>query len=597
MNYFSFVGKQSIFETPFIISLQNDNKEDVVLSWIASDGNNVYHYWYKIFEEEIIFLHLEETIYKNIISFSNENYALSTSNNVKVFSLENNKRCGLINLKNIKSMQFDSKNKLWLLSGETLFKTLPNSFGEYYIFQKNVKSFLLNENKNYILSRDDENNFTLVMNEGEESFIYRIGEINCNSRTHFSIVSTESYIYIYIQPKDLIGENNNHLIVLNKYDFNSIKNISVDAVSHLSIKDINLSRWKNNDVLFLCERNNNVYLCHYNSVNEHITPISLPQHVVINFVSSNFYSSIYYIAIEYSSNKPVRKIFEVTNCGNKFVTRMIFEDVGYKLVIIKNGDCIFYGLLENKLSILKFSRVSRDVKILHQTKTKYPCISGINWLSVKKDILNLNCKKEDIIVIYYPGAHKLAMSGMQPNMFQECICRLFTKDNSKDYQGVIINLPSSFSSENNFEINKDINEDDYLRGVITELHEIGFNKIVLCSGSLGSLSILKFLHNTNSSIPTILINPVYDYNVLKESLIKNEAIINKLFAKIDTDMLIIHSKEDEVTPWEHSKSFTDASVKRKLYTLENDNHIFRRSDSWEYCNIEIDKFIMHLEFS
>lgn len=186
---------------------------------------------------------------------------------------------------------------------------------------------------------------------------------------------------------------------------------------------------------------------------------------------------------------------------------------------------------------------------------------------------------------------------MQPNMFQECICRLFTKDKSKIYQGVIINTPSSFGYVNNFGVNKEINEDDYLNGVIKELHEVGFNKIVLCSGSLGSLSILKFLHNTNSSIPTILINPVYDYNVLNKSLIENEIITNKLFLNIDTDMLIIHSKEDEVTPWEHSKSFTDESVKRKLYTLENDNHIFKRSYSWECCNIEISKFIMNLGFS
>ncbi|WP_237386315.1 alpha/beta hydrolase family protein [Xenorhabdus sp. Sc-CR9] len=577
--------------------MQNDNKEAVIVSWIVSDGNNAYHYWYKIFEEEIIFLHLEEIIYKNIISFSEENYALSASNNVKIFSLENNKMCGLINLKNIKSMQFDYKKTLWLLSGETLFKTLPNSFSEYYTFQKNVKSFLLNEKNNYLLSRDDENNFTLMMNDGEESFIYRIGKIKCNSRTHFSIVPTESYIYVYIQPKDLISKINNHLIVLNKHDLNSIKNISVEAVSHLSVKDINLSRWKNNDVLFVRKKNDNIYLCHYNSVNERITPISLPQHVVINFVSSNCYSSIYYIAIEYSANKPIRKIFGVTKYGNKFTTKIIFEDVGYKLSILKNGDCIFYGLLENKLSILKYSRINRDVKILYQNKTKYPFIPSLNWLSLKKDILNINYKKEIIIVIYYPGPHKLAMSGMQPNMFQECICRLLTQNKSKHYQSVIINLPGSFGSVNNVETNKEFNEDDYLNGIITELYEVGFNKIVLCSGSLGGLSILKFLHNTNSSIPAILINPVYDYSVLKKSLIRNENIISELFTKIDTDILIIHSKEDEVTPWEHSKSFTDASVKRKLYTLENDNHIFTRSYSWECCNIEIDKFIMHLGFS
>ncbi|OKP02829.1 hypothetical protein [Xenorhabdus thuongxuanensis] len=596
MNYFSFIEKQSVFETPFITSLQNDNKENVIVSWIASDGNNAYHYWYKVLEEEIIFLHLEESIYQNIISFSKENYALSTNNNVKVFSLENNKMCGLINLKNIKSIKFDYKNTLWLLSGETLFKTLPNSFGKYYAFQKNIKSFILEEKNNYLLSVDDKNDFTLIVNDGKEIFKYKIGKIKCNSRTHFNIVPTESYIYIYIQPKDLVSKINNHLIVLNKHDLNSIKNINVEAVSHLSIKNINLSRWKNNDVLFICEKNNNVYLCHYNSVNERITPVSLPQHVVINFVSSNCCSSIYYIAIEYVSNKPIRKIFEVTNHGNKFTTRMIFEDVGYKLSILKNGDCIFYGLLKNKLSILKYSRISRNVKIFYQNKTEYPSIPILNWLSVKKDIFNLNYKKENIIVVYYPGAHKLAMSGMQPNMFQECICRLLTKDKSKSYQGIIINLPSSFNSVNNFELNKEINEDNYLSGVITELNEIGFNKIVLCSGSLGGLSILNFLRNTNSSIPAILINPVYDYNILKKSLIKNKTRISELFSKIDTDILIIHSKEDEVTPWEHSKSFTDASVKRKLYTLENDDHIFKRSYNWECCNIEIEKFIMHLRF-
>ncbi|MEQ1977097.1 hypothetical protein [Xenorhabdus sp. SGI240] len=597
MSCLSFFAKQSIFETPFITSLQNDNKENVIVSWIASDGNNVYHYWYTFFEEEIIFLHLEEIIYKNIISFSEVNYALSSSNNVNIFSLENNKTYGLINLKNIKSMQFDYKNTLWLLSGEALFKTLPNSFDEYYAFKKNVKSFFLNEKANYILSSDDKNDFTLIVNDGEESFRYKIGRIKCNSRTNFSIVPTESYIYVYVQPKDLLDEIDNHLIVLNKYDFNSIKSISVKAVSHLSVKNINLSRWKNNDILFVCERNDNVYLCHYNSVNKRITPISLPQHVVINFVSSSCYSSIYYIAIDYATDKPARKIFEVNCHGDKFTSRMIFEDVGYQLSIIKNGDCVFYGVLEDKLSILKYNRTRMDVKILYQDKTKYPFIPGLDWLSVKKGILDLNYKKENIIVIYYPGTHKLAMSGMQPNMFQECICRLFTKDKSKIYQGVIINTPGSFGSVNNFGVNKEINEDDYLNGVIEELHEIGFNKIVLCSGSLGGLSILKFLHNTNSSIPTILINPVYDYNVLNKTLIENEIIINELFSKIDTDILIIHSKEDEVTPWEHSKYFTDGSVKRKLYTLENDNHIFKRSYSWECCNIEIGKFIMNLGFS
>ncbi|CDG21950.1 protein of unknown function [Xenorhabdus poinarii G6] len=596
MNYFSFVGKQNIFETPFITSLQNDNKEDVIVSWIASDGNNVYHYWYKLFEEELVSLHLEENFYQNIISFSEENYALSTTDDVKIFSLENNKICGSINLKNIKSMQFDYNNTLWLLSGETLFKTLSNSFGEYYVFQKNVKSFILKDKKVYLLSGDDENDFTLIVNDGKEIFRYRIGNMNFNSRTKFSIVPTELYIYVYVQPKDLIGEINNYLIVINKCNFDSIKNISIEAVSHLSIKDINLSRWKNNDVLFVCERSNNVYLCHYNSISERITPVSLPQHVVINFVSSNCHSSIYYIAIEHVSNKSIRKIFEVTNYGNKFITRVIFEDVGYKLSVLKNGDCIFYGLLKNKLSILKYSRISKSVQVLYQNKTEYPSIPRLNWSSVKKDIFDLNYKKENIIIVYYPGVHKLAMSGMQPNMFQECICRLFTKNKSKNYQGMILNLPSSFSSVNSFELNKEINEDDYLSSVITELNEIGFNKVVLCSGSLGGLSILNFLHNTNSSIPAIIINPVYDFNVLKHSLINNENIISELFSKIDTDILIIHSKEDEVTPWEHSKYFTDASVKRKLYTLENDNHIFKQSYSWERCNIEIDKFIMHLDY-
>ncbi|MDC9604410.1 hypothetical protein [Xenorhabdus griffiniae] len=378
MNCLSFVVKQSIFETPFITSLQNDNKENVIVSWIASDGNNACHYWYKIVEEEIIFLHLEKTIYKNIISFSEMNYALSSSNNVNVFSFENNKIYGLINLKNIKSMQFDYKNTLWILSGEALFKTLPNSFSEYYVFKNNVKSFFLNEKTNYILSRNDKNNFTLIVNDGEESFRYKIGRIKCNSRTDFSIVPTESYIYVYVQQKDLIGKANNHLIVLNKHDFNSIRSVSVKAVSHLSVKNINLSRWKNNDILFVCERNYNVYLCHYNSVNKRITPISLPQHVVINFVSSSCYSSIYYIAIDYTTDKPVRKIFEVTCYGDKLTTRMIFEDVGYQLSIIKNGDCVFYGVLEDKLSILKYNRTSMDVKILYQDKTKYPFIPRLD---------------------------------------------------------------------------------------------------------------------------------------------------------------------------------------------------------------------------
>jgi hypothetical protein len=329
-----------------------------------------------------------------------------------------------------------------------------------------------------------------------------------------------------------------------------------------------------------------------------MTRLSEKQQEVIDFAVHPAAAAAYYIASERGQGVLHRSLYRVIACSRGEKVQKLAENVGTAISVLHNGDCLFTDSNTRGFSVQRWRQDEEKTQILFHAASSTPryVIPTVSAdLCIFRHTL-LNLIPEKTLILFLPGLHKPAASGLQPNFFQEGIYRILAALHETGQQSLIVNLPGASGLGKHYRTQASLNDQSALvlglRRIIQCMRERGFDQVVLMSASLGALSLLSFLQAEQQSLPSILVNPVYKVSSISGAVRTDMDVLETgLYPEIATEMLILHGTADEVAPWSESQLFVQVNDRRRLYSLESEGHIYSHGVSWQRCHREINRFL------
>jgi dienelactone hydrolase len=210
-------------------------------------------------------------------------------------------------------------------------------------------------------------------------------------------------------------------------------------------------------------------------------------------------------------------------------------------------------------------------------------------------------------LIHLQGPHRRFLNGPQPTFFHHALLSLLEEFADS---GVLVQCPNSVGALGK---GRDYREGfgswltetvNNLAGMTADLKKAGFERIGIIAGSLGALPAIHFL-TSHHLAAAAFVSPVYHPHIpaLKDwqHLFGDTANLpgpEQLAATIRTPLLILHGLRDEMSAAEQSSRFVSrisADVPCDYLTFPDEEHIFRRPDTWETgLSAAIDFLRLHL---
>ncbi len=196
-------------------------------------------------------------------------------------------------------------------------------------------------------------------------------------------------------------------------------------------------------------------------------------------------------------------------------------------------------------------------------------------------------------LIHLQGPHRRFLNGPQPTFFHHALLSLLEEFADA---GVLVQCPNSVGALGK---GRDYREGSasWLTETITtlasmtaSLRNAGFERIGVVAGSLGALPAIHFL-TSHHLAAAALVSPVYHPRIpaLKDwqhlfGDVANLPGPEQLAATIRTPLLILHGLQDEMSAAEQSSRFASrisSDIACEYLTFSDEEHIFRRPDTWE----------------
>jgi len=197
-------------------------------------------------------------------------------------------------------------------------------------------------------------------------------------------------------------------------------------------------------------------------------------------------------------------------------------------------------------------------------------------------------------LIHLQGPHRRFLNGPQPTFFHHALLSLLEEFADA---GVLVQCPNSAGALGK---GRDYREGftsswltetvTILAGMTASLKKAGFERIGIVAGSLGALPAIHFL-TSHHLAAAAFVSPVYHPRIpaLKDwqhlfGDVANLPGPEQLATTIRTPLLILHGLQDEMSAAEQSSRFASrisADVACEYLTFSDEEHIFRRPDTWE----------------
>jgi predicted alpha/beta hydrolase family esterase len=196
--------------------------------------------------------------------------------------------------------------------------------------------------------------------------------------------------------------------------------------------------------------------------------------------------------------------------------------------------------------------------------------------------------------LYLSGPHRKYTFGLEEGFFQHCVVGYLSALAESEHINVFLHNESVKDSSPLFGY-------EALGQLVKQVQILTHGApIVLCSSSLGVLSLLQLLHYSSDIAGAVLINPVYQLKSIgtvkqlsdevADSFVDSEEVARHIKSKI----LIFHSASDSVVPYQATSKFLEQipdSCFKRYITLYDEDHVITNYDSWNTIYHETKRFL------